>query len=218
MQWQLKCFLLGGGDGEMCQWRRRLFPYEEELARVCDEFLVNIVLQPNLSDRWLWYLHPSKNYTFTSAYKYMMSANTNQATDSTAYAWNKEVSLKVSLFAWRLLRNLPSTTDNLIRSHVLYYNAQPCVFGCGKMEDVDHLLLSFDYFGKIWNGILQWLDFCAEQLKQAVNHLQQFESVGGFHKSIRLVFNIILLSCLGTFGTNEMLGCLDKMGPRYNNF
>jgi len=162
---------------------------------VCNEFLVNIVLQPNLSNMWLWYLHPSKNYTFTSAYKYMMSAITNQATDPTAYAWNNEVPLKVSLFVWRLLRNRLPTTDNLIRRHVLQHNEQPCVGGCGKMKDVDHLFLSCDYFCKTWNGILQWLGFCIEQLEHAINHLHQFESLGGFHKSILLVFNLILLSC-----------------------
>ena len=126
-----------GEDGEAWQWMRRLFPWEE-LARVCSEFLVNIVLQPNLCDKWLWYLHPSKNYTVTNAYKYMMSAITNQATDPTAYAWNKEVPLKVSLFAWCLLRNRLQTTENLIRRHVHHHNVQPYVGGCGKMEDVDH--------------------------------------------------------------------------------
>jgi len=67
--------------------------------------------------------------------------------------------------------------------------------GCGKMEDVFNLLFSCDYFGEIWNGILHWLGFSMVQLEHAVNHLHQFESLDSFHKSIRLVFNLIWLSC-----------------------
>jgi len=185
-----------GEDGEAWQWRRKLFSWEEELVRECSEFLFNIVLQSNLSDMHVAMAFAClKNYSVTSAYNYMMLAIINQAIDLTAYAWNKEVPLKASLFVWRLLRNRLSTTDNLIRRHVLQHNAQLCVGGYGKLENVDHLFLSCDYFGKIWNCSLQWLDFSMVQPEHAINHLQQFESLcdfhKDFHKSIYLVFNLI---------------------------
>ena len=58
--------------------------------------------------------------------------------------WNKEAPLKISFFAWRLLRNRISTTDNLTRRQNLW------VGGCGKHEDIDHLFLSCDFFEFFW--------------------------------------------------------------------
>lgn len=66
---------------------------------------------------------------------------------------------------------------------------------CGNMEDVDHLYLSYDYLWKIWNDILQWLGFSMLSAAHVVDHLHEFESIGGFHKSRNLVFNLIWLSC-----------------------
>jgi len=81
--------------------------------------------------------------------------------------------------------------DNLSRKHILHHNAQPCVGGCGSMEDIDHLFLSCDYFGKTWNEIMHWLRIIMVQPAHVANHFYQFETLGGFSKSVRLVFNLI---------------------------
>jgi len=65
------------------------------------------------------------------------------------------------------------------------------VGGCGLMEDINHLFLSCDYFGKIWDAILHWLGFIMVQTTQVANHFYQFETLGGFSKSVRIVFNLI---------------------------
>ena len=67
----------------------------------------------------------------------LSSTNNNLAADHITEIWNKEVSLKVSLFAWRLLRNRLPTTDNLVKRQILQPNAQLCVGGCGMMEDAN---------------------------------------------------------------------------------
>ena len=101
-----------GEEGEAWKWRRRLLAWEEEKVRECCDFLTNIILQLTHSDRWIWNLHASNKYNVTSAYNHLLSStNNNLAADHITEIWNKEVPLKVSLFAWRLMRNrLPTTT------------------------------------------------------------------------------------------------------------
>jgi len=50
-----------------------LLVWEENNVRECSVILVNIALQPKLSNRWLWQLHVSKNHNVSSAYNYLMS-------------------------------------------------------------------------------------------------------------------------------------------------
>ena len=61
----------------------------------------------------------------------MMSSVNILAADHSNAIWNNKVALKVSLLAWCLLCNRLSTTDNLIRRHILHCNAQLCMGGCG---------------------------------------------------------------------------------------
>jgi len=50
------------------------------------------------------------------------------------------VPLKVSLFAWRLLRNRLPSKDNLAQHRVIYIDDIVCVAACGAIETPDHLL------------------------------------------------------------------------------
>jgi len=43
-----------GEGSDAWKWRRRLIVWEEEQVQECCEILTNIVLQPNLSDRWVF--------------------------------------------------------------------------------------------------------------------------------------------------------------------
>jgi len=145
-----------GVEGEAWQWRRRLLAWEEERVREYCDILSNIVLQPTHSDRWIWHLHASNSYKVTSAYNHLLTFTSNNlAVTHMIKIWNKEVPLKISLYAWRLLRNRLPTTDNLIKRHILHPNAQLCVGGCSMIKDAKHLFLSCDFFGKLWYGA--WL-------------------------------------------------------------
>lgn len=110
MVW-LKCIRLDEG-GETWNYRRRLLAWEEEQVREYSDILTNIILHSIIPNRWLWLLHSSKKYNLTSAYNYMMSSVNVFATEHSNAIWNKEVPLKVSLVAWRLLRNCLPTTNN----------------------------------------------------------------------------------------------------------
>jgi len=56
------------------------------------------------------------------------------------------------------------------------------------------------------------------QSTQVVDHFYQFETLGGFSKSVHLVFNLIWLFCVwGKFGMKEMLRFFVKKSLRYSN-
>jgi len=63
--------------------------------------------------------------------------------------WHKEVSLKLMVFAWCLLRERLPTKDNLLRCGILHHDNQMCVGGCGMEETTYHLFLTCPIFGTI---------------------------------------------------------------------
>ena len=191
-------YSLGWGvEGVVWQWRRRLLAWEEEKVRECCNILSNIVLQPTHPDRWIWHVHASSSYTVTSAYNHMLTSTSNNlAVTHITEIWNKEVPLKISLFAWRLLRDRLQTTDNLIKRHILHPNAQLCVGACRTIEDANHLFLSCDFFDKLWYGISHWLGYNIVFPENMSDHLYQFGTFSGFSNSKHSALNLIWLSCV----------------------
>ena len=59
-----------------------------------------------------------------------------------ALLWRKDVSLKVSVFAWRHFRNRFPSKTNLFRRGIISPEAQLCVSGYGCQESETHLFLS----------------------------------------------------------------------------
>jgi hypothetical protein len=53
--------------------------------------------------------------------------------------WNKIASLKVSLFAWRLLKNKMPSKDNLLHRGMNQLDSMLCAGDCGVAETSDHL-------------------------------------------------------------------------------
>jgi hypothetical protein len=70
------------------------------------------------------------------------------------FIWLKEVSLKVSIFAWRLMRNRVPTRGNLWRRHILATNEQGCTANCGNNEDMNHLFVNCEFF---WQNLVFYL-------------------------------------------------------------
>jgi len=102
---------------------------------------------------WIWKLHASSRYNVTSVYNSLTSRNQPLENNQPKTIWHKEVHLKVNIFTQRLLCNRFPTTNNLIRRKVLQPNTDFCWGGCGCEEDIDNLILTCDYFGKIWLDI-----------------------------------------------------------------
>jgi len=88
----------------------------------------------------------------------LQAVDHNFTADHTNIILHKEVSLKVSLFAWHFLHNSLPTTNNLIKRRALQPDVQLSAGGCGNQKEVDHPFLSCEFFRKIWIGISSWLD------------------------------------------------------------
>jgi hypothetical protein len=85
-------------------WRRQLWAWEEELLGELRSVLANFVLQPNVTDKWVWRHDPGGGYSVRGAYE-LLTTHDVQDTVATSYLiWHKQVPLKVSVMAWRLLR------------------------------------------------------------------------------------------------------------------
>jgi len=71
--------------------------------------------------------------------------------------WHQHVPSKVSIFAWRLLRDRLPTKNNLVRRRVLQSTNIMYIAGCGCSETAEHLFIGCNIFGSIWNMAWQWV-------------------------------------------------------------
>jgi hypothetical protein len=60
--------------------------------------------------------------------------------------WHPQVPSKVSILAWRLLRDRLPTKINLLNRGIITDADTSCVLGCGHNESVDHLFLHCHFF------------------------------------------------------------------------
>ena len=141
----------GEAVGESWGWRRGLRVWEEEMLEECRQLLNGVVLQFDLSDRWLWDSDSDAGYTVRSAYQQLTTHAEAEPPEVTTgdLIWHKKVPLKVSIFAWRLLRDRLPTKNNLLRRGVVDAEAVMCVTGCGLEESVPHLFIHCPTFGTL---------------------------------------------------------------------
>ena len=107
--------------------------------------------------------------------------------------WHKKVPLKVSIFAWRLLRDRLPTRQNLAHRGILPLEARLCLAGCGQVEDVNHLFLSCPSYGALWSLVRDWLGVAGVEDQVVSDHVQQFIHYAGVSKSRRSFFHLIWL-------------------------
>lgn len=69
----------------------------------CRALLANVVLQVTTFDKWRWRLDNLGSYSVRSVYE-VLTKDENIQTDA-GLIWHRHVPLKVSIFAWCLLRN-----------------------------------------------------------------------------------------------------------------
>jgi len=135
-------FLLGVEvGGEAWQWRCRLWAWEEELLEECRELLLTVTLQDSSTDRWLWLLDHIGGYSVRGVYDLLTSHEQPHLHQNLELIWHKQVPLKVSIFAWRLLRDRLPTKENLANRGIISLEARMCLGGCGHVEDLNHLFL-----------------------------------------------------------------------------
>ena len=111
--------------------------------------LRRVALQVDKEDRWLWNAETSHVYSVCSAFKLLTIQPPTVSVVSASSIWNKDVPLKVVLFAWRLFRDRLPTKNNLIRRGVITNEVCLCTAGCGSEETSDHLFLHCNIYASI---------------------------------------------------------------------
>jgi len=129
-------------DGEGWSWRRRLWAWEEDLVEECRALLFDVFLVPNVSDKWVWLPDPAEGYSVRGAYDLLTVGAISQMAMPLELVWHHQVPLKVSVFAWRLLRDQLPTKANLAIRGVILADDIFCVSECGHVETAEHLFLS----------------------------------------------------------------------------
>ena len=116
----------------------------------CMTLLHSVVMQPTISDQWHWLPDIVGGYTVRSGYQLLTAQDTATVGTTDNLIWHKKVSLKVSILAWRLLRDRLPKKSNLLNRGVLSADAAICSVTCRQGETAAHLFLQCDYYALLW--------------------------------------------------------------------
>jgi len=169
--------------GEAWSWRRRLWSWEEEMLAECRHLLDGVFVQPNILDRWQWDPDIHDGYTVRGAYQILSTTVVPNLDTNIDYIWHKQVPLKVSISAWRLLKDMLPTKNNLVRRSIFHVAENTCVAGCGVEESATHLFLHCGVFGSLWQNIRAWIGVEGVDPSSINDHFIQFIHSTGFSKA-----------------------------------
>ena len=186
----------GEDGGAVWSWRRRLWVWEEELVEECMILLTNIVLQTNVSDKWQWELDKKDGYTVRDVYQALTHTAASNLDRTANLVWHKQVPQKVSIVAWRLLKDRLPTKLNLQRRGVAQVTDTLCVSGCGEEESATHLLFHCPVFGAIWQHIRSWIGVSGVDSDNVNDHLLQFIHYSGTSTAHRAFLQLLWLLCV----------------------
>ncbi|XP_024634718.1 uncharacterized protein [Medicago truncatula] len=153
-------------------------------------------LQDFVSDRWVWLPDPLVGYSVRGSYHMLTSSDVPLRDPASSLIWHSQVPLKVSLFAWRLLRDRLPTKANLVQRRVLDSEASLCVSDCGMSETAQHLFLSCDAFSSLWPLVRNWLGILGVDTNVLLDHFLQFVNLTGGGKAVRDFLQLIWLLCV----------------------
>ena len=168
-----------------------MWAWEEDLLEECRALLFDVLLVPNVSDRWEWLPDIVDGYSVRGAYDLVLNCDTTQLDTSLELVWHKQVPLKVSVFAWWLLRDPLPTKVNLSIRGVLSVEDILCVTGCGQVGTADHLFLSCTMFSSVWQYVRDWIGFVGVDSNNISDHLVQFTYMTGVGKAKRSFLQLI---------------------------
>jgi len=155
-------------------------------------------LMINLSetDAWLWRPDSIVGCTIRGAYQMLMRQEIHAGDVASDAPWHKNVPLKVSICAWRLICNRWLTKDNLMRRGVITNDNQLCISGCGQQETIDHLIIHCNIFGDLWKLIKSWVGVYSVDPHQVTDHFNQFIYSSGGYAPCRSFLHLIWLCCI----------------------
>ena len=117
--------------------------------------------------------------------------------------WHRQVPLKVSASAWRLLRDRLPTKSNLVTRGVISSEVAVCVSGCGSIESTQHLLLSCPSFASLWPLVRDWIGFMGVDSNVLFGHFVQFVHSTGVSKARKSFLQLIWLLCAWVLWTER---------------
>ncbi|XP_024631708.1 uncharacterized protein [Medicago truncatula] len=149
-----------------------------------------------VEDQWLWIPDPTQGYSVRRAYYVLTSTDLSLVDLAAEMIWHRQVPLKVSVLAWRLLRDRLPTKSNLIYRGVISPEAGLCVSGCGALESAQHLFLSCSSFASLWPMVRDWIGFVGVDTNVLSDHFVQFVHTTGGSKATKSFFQLIWLLCV----------------------
>jgi hypothetical protein len=202
-------FELGVGEGgNAWRWRRRMWDWEEEMVGECRILLSNVVFQESINDRWCRRLDTNGGYSVRNVY-HLLTSDVKQVADTVSdLIWHTKVLVKVSILAWRLLRNRLPTKANLVTRGILAQEAQMCVAGCGEVETAQHLFVSCSIFCELWHLVRDWLGVSRADPSEVATHFHQFTYLVGGSINRRSFMQLLWLCVCGLCGLNAIICCL----------
>jgi hypothetical protein len=85
----------------------------------CQTLFLTCLPRVQSSDRWQWQPDPDKGYSVHDVYQLMTSQDSVTLDAAEDLIWHAPVPLKVSIFAWRLLRDKLPTKANLVSRGII---------------------------------------------------------------------------------------------------
>ena len=173
-------FALGWAErGAVWQWWKRLWEWKEELLGKCKILLSDVTLQDQSSDRWLWKLDLVGGYSVRSVYQMLIIDDSHTLYATSNLIWHRHVPAKVSILAWRLLRNRLSTKDILVAHGILTREAHLCVTECGNIETTQYFFLSCTIIRYLWHLVCDWIGVSMADPYSIPGHFVQFTYLTG---------------------------------------
>jgi len=152
-----------------------LWAWEEMLLEESRELLAYVFVQSNVSNRWQWDPDIHDGYTVKGAHQILTTRVSTIDVDATRDpVWHKQLPLKVSLVAWRLLKDMLPTKINLQRRGLLQADAIRCLSGCGTEESASHLFLHCNVFSSLWQHIRSLIGVSGVEPLHIREHFIQF--------------------------------------------
>lgn len=143
----------------------------------------------------MWLLDNTGGYAVRGAYDLLTTQAAPNAISAMDLVWQSQVPLKVSVFAWRLLRDRLPTKSNLAAKGVIPHDATLRVVGCDLPESAQHLFLLCNTFGSLWELVRDWIGCSGADTNNIYNHLLQFTLLTEASKARRSFMQLIWLLC-----------------------
>ncbi|GAU34960.1 hypothetical protein TSUD_312910 [Trifolium subterraneum] len=183
-----------GGDAWV--WRRQLWVWEEEMLRECQTLLLNFSFQVQSSDSWQWQPDLDTGYSVSGAYQLLTSQDSATLGEAGTLIWHKQVPLKVSICAWRFLRDRLPTRANLVSRGIISPEAPLFVSGCGGIESAQHLFFTCGTFCSLWSAVRLWIGFSSVDHQNSSGHFLHFVGALGERRARRSFMQLIWLACV----------------------